>query len=109
MNKSKLANHLRTLKACKRCPQMHKPVVTGGPVMSKVILVGQAPGVKEPLLGRPFAWTAGPLAPYPGPIAYCPGQLASCDPPFASSLSYFAKGAPDFANSPPVFASAPGD
>ena len=38
---------------------MHKPVVTGGPVMSKVILVGQAPGVKEPLLGRPFAWTAG--------------------------------------------------
>jgi uracil-DNA glycosylase len=23
------------------------------------MLVGQAPGVKEPLLGRPFAWTAG--------------------------------------------------
>jgi uracil-DNA glycosylase len=28
-------------------------------VVSKVILVGQAPGDKEPLLGRPFAWTAG--------------------------------------------------
>ena len=27
--------------------------------MSKVLLVGQAPGDKEPLLGRPFAWTAG--------------------------------------------------
>ena len=27
--------------------------------MSKVLLVGQAPGVKEPVLGRPFAWTAG--------------------------------------------------
>ncbi len=38
---------------------MQKPVVTGGPVMSKVILVGQAPGVKEPVFGRPFAWTAG--------------------------------------------------
>ncbi len=38
---------------------MHKPVVSGGAVVSKVILVGQAPGVKEPVLGRPFAWTAG--------------------------------------------------
>jgi uracil-DNA glycosylase len=27
--------------------------------MSDVILVGQAPGDKEPILGRPFAWTAG--------------------------------------------------
>jgi uracil-DNA glycosylase len=45
--------------ACERCPAMHKPVVSGGPVMSKVLLVGQAPGVKEPVLGRPFAWTAG--------------------------------------------------
>lgn len=38
---------------------MHKPVVSGGPVVSKVMLVGQAPGDKEPVLGRPFAWTAG--------------------------------------------------
>jgi len=38
---------------------MHKPVVSGGAVVSKVLLVGQAPGVKEPVLGRPFAWTAG--------------------------------------------------
>ncbi|MDD5630369.1 MAG: uracil-DNA glycosylase family protein [Elusimicrobia bacterium] len=38
---------------------MHPPVVSGGPVVSKVILVGQAPGDKEPKLGRPFAWTAG--------------------------------------------------
>jgi len=38
---------------------MMKPVVSGGPVVSKVMLVGQAPGVKEPLAGRPFAWTAG--------------------------------------------------
>jgi uracil-DNA glycosylase len=34
-------------------------VVSGGAVVSKVMLVGQAPGDKEPVLGRPFAWTAG--------------------------------------------------
>ena len=38
---------------------MQRPVVSGGPVVSKVLLVGQAPGDKEPKLGRPFAWTAG--------------------------------------------------
>jgi uracil-DNA glycosylase len=38
---------------------MLKPVVSGGPVLSRVLLVGQAPGVKEPVLGKPFAWTAG--------------------------------------------------
>lgn len=55
----KLTRHVRELLACNRCPAMHKPVVSGGPVVSKVILVGQAPGDKEPVLGRPFAWTAG--------------------------------------------------
>jgi uracil-DNA glycosylase len=38
---------------------MGKPVVMGRPAASKVLLVGQAPGDKEPVLGRPFAWTAG--------------------------------------------------
>ena len=38
---------------------MHRPAVSGGPVVSKVLLVGQAPGDREPVLGRPFAWTAG--------------------------------------------------
>ena len=38
---------------------MHRPPVSGGPVLSKVLLVGQAPGDREPKLGRPFAWTAG--------------------------------------------------
>lgn len=33
--------------------------MSGGPVNSRVLLVGQAPGEKEPALGRPFAWTAG--------------------------------------------------
>jgi len=51
--------HLDALRACTRCPAMHKPVVVGNAVRSSVLLVGQAPGVKEPVLGRPFAWTAG--------------------------------------------------
>lgn len=38
---------------------MQKPVVVGRAVLSRVLLVGQAPGDKEPKLGRPFAWTAG--------------------------------------------------
>jgi uracil-DNA glycosylase len=38
---------------------MLPPPVSGGPILSKVMLVGQAPGVREPVLGKPFAWTAG--------------------------------------------------
>lgn len=38
---------------------MIRPVVTGQPVMSPVMLIGQAPGVKEGPAGKPFAWTAG--------------------------------------------------
>ncbi len=38
---------------------MQRPAVSGGAVVSKVLLVGQAPGDREPKLGRPFAWTAG--------------------------------------------------
>lgn len=47
------------LRACTRCPKMHRPAVSGGAILSRVISVGQAPGTKEPVLGRPFAWTAG--------------------------------------------------
>jgi uracil-DNA glycosylase len=54
-----LEKHLVALRACDRCPHMQKPVVVGRPVHGRVILVGQAPGDKEPKLGRPFAWTAG--------------------------------------------------
>jgi len=51
--------HLAALCACERCSRMHQPVVVGRAVSSRVLLVGQAPGDKEPKLGRPFAWTAG--------------------------------------------------
>lgn len=51
--------HLSALRSCARCAGMHKPVVVGRAVASPVLLVGQAPGDKEPVYGRPFAWTAG--------------------------------------------------
>jgi len=54
-----IEKHLSALRRCDRCPRMHKPVVVGRPVASRIMLVGQAPGDKEPLMGRPFAWTAG--------------------------------------------------
>ena len=38
---------------------MTGPVVHGPPVVSRVMLLGQAPGPREGRLGRPFAWTAG--------------------------------------------------
>lgn len=54
-----LEKHFSALRACRRCPGMIPPPVVGRPAVSRVILVGQAPGDKEPKLGRPFAWTAG--------------------------------------------------
>ena len=56
---ARLRTHLRALRACDLCPEMHGPVVTGQPVASPVMLIGQAPGVHEGRLGKPFAWTAG--------------------------------------------------
>jgi uracil-DNA glycosylase len=56
---AQLDNLVARLLACRVCPKMHRPPVSGGAVLSKVIAVGQAPGTKEPVLGRPFAWTAG--------------------------------------------------
>lgn len=38
---------------------MTGPPVTGNPVVSPVLLLGQAPGAREIQVARPFAWTAG--------------------------------------------------
>lgn len=35
------------------------PVITGHPAKSKVLQIGQAPGVHEGRVGKPFGWTAG--------------------------------------------------
>lgn len=54
-----IIEHQQRLKSCRLCAGMTGPVVTGNPVVSRLLLVGQAPGDKEGSLGRPFAWTAG--------------------------------------------------
>lgn len=56
---SQLIQHQAQLRDCKACPQMIGPVITGTPVESRVMLIGQAPGDREGEIGRPFAWTAG--------------------------------------------------
>ena len=55
----KISAHVKKLRQCRLCPGMHPPVVSGQALVSTILLVGQAPGDKEPKLGRPFAWTAG--------------------------------------------------
>ena len=59
LSTSEIKKHLQHLSGCTICPRMHRPAVVGRIVTSPVILIGQAPGDKEPKLGRPFAWTAG--------------------------------------------------
>jgi len=54
-----LDRHVARLIRCRRCPRMKSTPVSGGAVVSDVIIVGQAPGPREPTLKRPFAHTAG--------------------------------------------------
>jgi len=54
-----LRAHREKLLACRVCPRMIPPVVVGRPVVSPVLMVGQAPGDREGPAGKPFAWTAG--------------------------------------------------
>jgi uracil-DNA glycosylase len=56
---SALIRHQAEVRACRHCPDMHAPPVLGEPVKSQIMLIGQAPGDKEPQLQKPFAWTAG--------------------------------------------------
>ena len=54
-----LLAHQAELRTCRRCPQMTGPVITCTPNLSRILMVGQAPGEREGQFGRPFAWTAG--------------------------------------------------
>jgi len=54
-----LEDHVAQLVRCRRCPRMQSTPVSGGAVVSDVMLIGQAPGPREPVLQRPFAHTAG--------------------------------------------------
>ena len=59
VSKKKIQQHQSELRQCSRCPDMIGPVITGEPAVSRVIQVGQAPGVHEGRVGKPFGWTAG--------------------------------------------------
>ncbi len=54
-----MREHRAALFSCRQCPDMIGPVVSGSPVFSPILLIGQAPGDKEGGFGKPFAWTAG--------------------------------------------------
>jgi uracil-DNA glycosylase len=54
-----IQDHVAALLQCHDCPDMIGPVVSGAPVLSPIMLIGQAPGTREGPAGKPFAWTAG--------------------------------------------------
>ncbi len=54
-----LLEHQQALRACRACPKMQGPPVHGTANLSSVLLLGQAPGVREIEQLRPFCWTAG--------------------------------------------------
>jgi uracil-DNA glycosylase len=56
---TQLDQQVATLLQCRRCPRMQSTPVSGGAIVSDIMVVGQAPGPREPVLLRPFAHTAG--------------------------------------------------
>ncbi len=54
-----IAQHVASMQGCQLCPLMVGPVVSGRALLSKVYMIGQAPGPHEGAAGKPFAWTAG--------------------------------------------------
>jgi len=59
VNITPLRRHQTNLRKCQRCPDMLGTPVTGEPVVSPIMMIGQAPGIKELDIKKPFAWTAG--------------------------------------------------
>jgi len=57
--KAALKRHQSKLAQCRQCPDMLGNPVYGYPNVSEVVLIGQAPGIKEIEVNKPFAWTAG--------------------------------------------------
>jgi uracil-DNA glycosylase len=54
-----LERHIAKLLRCRRCLRMKSTPVSGGAIASDIMVIGQAPGPREPVLQRPFAHTAG--------------------------------------------------
>jgi uracil-DNA glycosylase len=60
MNRASLyARHIAAVRACTRCPTVSGPPVVGPASGARIMLIGQAPGPRERVVGHPFAWTAG--------------------------------------------------
>ena len=55
----RFAAHVDTLFACRACPNVEGAPITGVVENARVMLVGQAPGPREVIARRPFAFTAG--------------------------------------------------
>lgn len=53
------ARHITAVRACTRCSTVSGPPVVGPAPGARIMLIGQAPGPREPVAGYPFAWTAG--------------------------------------------------
>ncbi|MEO8218897.1 MAG: uracil-DNA glycosylase family protein [Acidobacteriota bacterium] len=51
--------HLGSLQSCRACPGVQSGAVCSGVYGARVMLIGQAPGPREPIIGKPFAHTAG--------------------------------------------------
>src|SRR5205814_9925331 len=43
-----LERHIAELLQCRRCPRMESTPVSGGAIVSEVMIIGQAPGPREP-------------------------------------------------------------
>ena len=56
---NKIIEHQNMLLKCNMCCDMIGTPIVGNPIKSEIILIGQAPGIKEGDLKKPFAWTAG--------------------------------------------------
>ena len=54
-----LIQHQKALSMCSRCPDMIPPVIIGNATSSAIMSIGQAPGVHEGKVQKPFGWTAG--------------------------------------------------
>ncbi|EMO25837.1 uracil-DNA glycosylase domain protein [Leptospira interrogans serovar Bataviae str. HAI135] len=57
--KLEYSNHIERLLSCRKCSNMQGNPVHGCVPSSKIISLGQAPGIHEERFGRPFAYTAG--------------------------------------------------
>lgn len=72
------------LRDCRKCPNVCDRAVHGPAIETKIMILGQAPGVHEGSLGRPFAYTAGKT------LFKWLGEATGADEETLRGLIYFA-------------------